>query len=598
MVCRRSKRAEAATVWSELFHGRFASTGNPRTTRRGLAVAFPRGMATKRSVLGIIVTLGLGACGGSQEEEESGIEMGVSDLIEESGPPVLEGSSSEVWRVTRAWADVAPEAGLAWSTNSGLDWEQKFDVWVNQLNRIAKHNGSGQTFEITSPEGKTLPAPALECADVAIFLRAVFALWHELPFYMVASNGSERIYGGHFGFVGLDGQPSSSVGANYKTKYADYTGSAWKSDASLRAKHAFNQGGNIDDYVEFIEPGAGFGAYVDELLLNKRAGHFLVTLLDVLGSMHLGNGNNMFHIEAQATTAGDVLVKRYGTPNDAPIGHTVPVMRRDNPEVPFQLDFVEGWMPRRQPTWGNTVGSRGTFMAEASGGPGYEKFGGGIKRWRTIVKQNGKWRSIVGTPDVYIGDQEYERIAARPARFGELLGQASPEATRDALVAKIEGMRSALSQSPASCRRRGDREEAFAQLYPLMADSFNMSRAEVDTKYRALSDYVFPEIDYNQSKMCCFNDSNAALGETILAFAEEEQRDQCVTPTPYSFEDLGNGQTGYDRIRSWALANGKPWVEYYAHPSEATCSADGPLGDVETDRSSAVTSFCSLENDQ
>lgn len=545
--------------------------------------------------LGCSAVLGLLGCGG-EGSDEGDIEIAVSDVIEESGPPVVDGASTEVWKVTRAWNQVTPEAGLAWTASSGLTWEQKYDVWVGGLKKINKHSGSGSTFEITSPEGRTLPAPALECADVAIFLRAVFSVWHGLPFYMVAYNG-QKVFAGNFGFVTSSGQPATGLGANYKTKYSDYTGSTWKSDTSLRAKHAFNSGGHIDDYVEFIEPGAGFGAYLDELLLNKRAGHFLVTLLDVLGSMHLANGNNMFQIQAEATTAGDVLVKRYGDPNDSPIGHTVPVLRRDSPGLPFQLDFVEGWMPRRQPLWGSTISSRSTFMAEAAGGPGYEAFGGGIKRWRTIVQENGKWRSIVGTPDVYIEDSNLEAIGARSARFGEILGQASPDATRDALLSKIESMRGALSQSPASCSRRRDREDAFEQLYEVMEAGFDMNRAEVDKEFRTLSDYVFPELDYFASKMCCFNDSNAAMGAAILAFANEEQSNQCVTPTPFSFEDLGNGETGYDRIRGWASANGYAWVDYNAHPSEH-CTDAGPLADAQTERYEGVEQFCSLENQE
>ena len=43
-----------------------------------------------------------------------------------------------------------------------------------------------------------------------------------------------------------------------------------------------------------IGPGATFGAYLDELHLNKRAGYFTIMALDYLGSANLADPANAF----------------------------------------------------------------------------------------------------------------------------------------------------------------------------------------------------------------------------------------------------------------------------------------------------------------
>ena len=111
-------------------------------------------------------------------------------------------SSTEVWSVTRRWYQVSNEAGLAWPANSGLTWDEKFSAWVDSMRAIDAADGS-TTFELTTPyAGVTLPAPTLECAETAMFLRATFAAWHELPFFMSAHHGTHgRVHFGHFGIV-------------------------------------------------------------------------------------------------------------------------------------------------------------------------------------------------------------------------------------------------------------------------------------------------------------------------------------------------------------------------------------------------------------
>ena len=91
----------------------------------------------------------------------------------------------------------------------------------------------------------TLPAPALECAEVAMFLRITFASWYGLPFYLTAVDGSgTRIYFGHFGVRTKNGSWGGLP--NFKTAYADYSdtwdGGAWPSDSKLLARKLSKNG--------------------------------------------------------------------------------------------------------------------------------------------------------------------------------------------------------------------------------------------------------------------------------------------------------------------------------------------------------------------
>ena len=150
------------------------------------------------------------ACEPAEAEEAPALQtlraalMGASDSVSGMQGPAVSGlpSSTEVWSVTRDWSDVSAEAGLAWSANSGLDWHQKYAAWVNGFGPTSSEDGH-TTFLLTTPWGKSLPAPRLECAETAIFLRVTFAAWHGLPMYMGAYSPAHgaNIYFGHFGVV-------------------------------------------------------------------------------------------------------------------------------------------------------------------------------------------------------------------------------------------------------------------------------------------------------------------------------------------------------------------------------------------------------------
>jgi hypothetical protein len=229
-------------------------------------------------------------------------------------------------------------------------------------------------------------------------------------------------------------------------------------------------------------------------------------------------------------------------------------------------------MPRRQPDWADADGSAYYFQSDETGGEGnasdgtpYAKMGGGIRRWRTPVVSGGRWNNIVPMADrgVYLSDDRVADIAARPARFKELLKQASPEEQRDAALAAIENQRRALREKPGSCSRRSDREVAFKSLYEAMAQ-LGKDKSAVDAQYRKLEDYVFAELSYNESKTCCWNSTNADMAKIVLDYADKEKAKNdsdgvCRQPTP--FKAIGGG---YATWKNYAASVGKAaqWKEW------------------------------------
>ena len=257
----------------------------------------------------------------SQGDEDTSGEMGQSqDEVREVIPgPIAKSTAGEAWAVENQWADTATanakKAGLAWGENSGLTWEQKYSKWVASFEKVDARN-YGKTIRITTPWGKTLDGPVLECADVAIFLRATFAAWYHLPFYMTGWKNGATVYFGHFGVVDRNGNPVSGF-PQFKAQYKDHektwrAGTAWPTDTNLRNKHVGTDDGasGVKIGETALKDGDGAGAYLDELHLNKRAAHLQIILDGYFGSANLADGANLFHIKPEATAPGDALVER------------------------------------------------------------------------------------------------------------------------------------------------------------------------------------------------------------------------------------------------------------------------------------------------
>jgi hypothetical protein len=571
-------------------------------------------MITRRPIFAAVFVAVLGAAAGCSQatvEDDAGGELGQSpDEVRESIPgPVVKHTDAEVWSADNQWADTntpnARKAGVGWGENSGLNWEEKYQKWVGTFQKVdGRPNGYGKTIRITTPYGKTLDGPVLECADVGVWLRMTFSALYHLPFYMTGWANGRTIYMGHFGVVDKNGNPVSGF-PHFKALYRDYEGSwrsgqAWPSDPNLRRKHVgqddSEEGVKIGE-DESLGPDDGAGAYMDELFLNKRVGYLQQYLDSNFGSVNLADGANMFHIQPEATSPGDLLLERWQKEG---IGHTLPVMTSITlPSGKMRVSVASGSMPRRQPNWEEENSSANYFKSDECGGVGetwgddpvpYAKLGGGIRRWRTPVIANGRWNNNVpaSSRSVYIEDSDLDAISARPLKFTQLLAEDTPEGARDAALATIESARTALKEHPASCSARTKREDAFKQLYEVMQTSFNKSAAEVDAQYRELQDYVYAELDYNASKTCCWDSTTTQMGEIVMDYAQKEKQkadEEGVCKQPTVFMSSGGGK--YDTWKSYAASIGrsaewKDWSEDEPCVQRAVAQDKlGPRGDIK-----------------
>jgi hypothetical protein len=515
---------------------------------------------------------------------------------------------TQVWDARNKWNDTdqndaARAAGIAWSADSGLDWDEKFSRWVASFDWIESTAGYYDTFVLTTPWGKSLPSPALECAEMAMFLRITFAAWYELPFFLEAvDRHGTRIYFGHNGVRTQNGRYNNTP--EYGRRYDDHSDMAtadyeanWPEDSTLRKRKLY--GGT--DSQPMLGPDSVFGEYVDEIHLNKRAGYFTMLTINYLGSVNLADTANTYNIVPEAVTAGDVLLERWQRRG---IGHTLMVKESlDIGEGNKDLITISGSMPRRQGKKESGVASKGYFTSQYSGGPDtnddgdvYAKLGGGAKRFRVTKNVAGYWTNtwMAGDEASWINSTDYNRIGARIARFEQMLGQVSPQQLRTELLAQIEDARHHLRNYPASCAARERRERAFEELYDLSSREFGEDKVDIDRAHRMREDYVLNELVYNQSRTCCWNQSTSNMFELIMSFADAEQaeadaNDMCVTPTVFRAHT-----NGYDRWAAHAQSLGRgnewrPWSE------DESCAQRDVAQDSERDQAS--TAFCDLPDD-
>ncbi|MBA2539488.1 MAG: PPC domain-containing protein [Deltaproteobacteria bacterium] len=512
-------------------------------------------------------------------------------------------SRTQVWTARNKWEDTsttaAKAAGLAWSADSNLTWDAKYAAWVQSLEWIPALDGFSTTVRVTTPWGKTLPSPSLECAEMSLFLRITFAAWYELPLFFesVDSTGA-RVFFGHNGVRTAAGRYASSP--EFAIKYKDLSKSTtwmqtWPVDATLRAKRV--AGG--DDIQNMIATGAKFGAYLDEIHLNKRAGYFTVMALDYLGSMNIADSSNAYNIIPDDVRAGDTLIERWQKNG---IGHTLVV--KEVAELPGgskDVTTISGSMPRRQGVRQSGQSSKSYFTSNYTGGVGtaadgndYAKLGGGIKRWRVAKNVNGYWTNTWMAADEasWINSTDYARISARPARFEQILGQVSPEQKRTELLVQIGEARHHLQQFPASCSARERREQAFRNLYEVGTE-LGQSKGEIDAEHRELEDYVLGELEYTKSKTCCWNSTTSAMYDIVMdkaraEIAAAEATNTCVAPTVFA-----SRTDGYGMWAAHAATLGRP-ADWRAWSEDEACPQRGVAADTE--RSREATTYCSLDD--
>ncbi len=559
--------------------------------------------------LALGLSIALAACSGEgplDPDEEWGMEgpmfptppPGKEDSEHRRGLLVATDTTrTQVWTARNKWEDTdtpaARAAGMAWPAESGLTWEEKYVAWIDSLAYVPAADGYATTIELSTPWGKALPSPSLECAELALFLRITFAAWFELPLFFEAQDGQgRRVYFGHNGVRTAAGRYASTP--EFAIRYGDHTkagaGAPWPNDAVLRGKRI---AGGADDQPMLGE-GAHFGAYLDEIHLNKRAGYFTVLALDYLGSVHLADPANAYNLTPESVRPGDVLIERW---QRAGIGHTLVV--RDVTALPGgskDVITISGSMPRRQGVRESGQASKSYFVSPYTGGPGensegepYARLGGGAKRFRVTKNVGGYWTNTWMAADEasWIDSTDLARIAARPARFEQILGQVSPEQQRAELLQQIADARHHLSRYPASCSARERREQAFAALYELSGRAFGQSEAEVDAAHRKLDDYVLGALEYAQARTCCWNSSTAAMYAIVMDRARAETSGgTCVEPTV--FKAQADGYAGW-QAHAAALgraADWRAWSEDEACPQRAI--------PVDVEAPAAAVPFCSL----
>ena len=517
-------------------------------------------------------------------------------------PVSVDESDTQVWKVTNKWSDTdtadARAAGMAWGEDSGMNWEQKYQAWVREMKPTDSVGGYTVylTYYLDTPHGKMLPAPNLECAETAIFLRAAFASWYGLPFILSAWDGG-AVHFGHFGIRKSNGRYASSP--RFKNSYKDYSDMTaaeyeanWPHDNKLRGRKLSKNG---DDENKFMCEGCFAGAYFDEIFLNKRVGHFMVWLLTYTGSMHLASSDNAFHIDPTYMMEGDVLLERWKKKG---IGHTLLVKKVEHLEGgKLAGELASGSMPRRQPKWEDAASSKSTFTNTYCGGPGenydgqeYARLGGGLKRFRQARVVNGYWYNMIAAEfeDAWIADSETERIAGRIAQLEALLGSLTPEEQMAVALQKIEEKRLHLRNYPASCAARIEREKGFDELYALQMQHFSKGKEEVDREYRNFEDYVFAELEYDISKTCCWNQSTSAMYEIVMDLNNklQEEADSCVEPVVFK-----NSNGGYEVFKSHAVSidRGDEWA---AWTEDESCPQRNVENDTEVEH--IWTAFCTI----
>ena len=549
-------------------------------------------------LLAPIATAGLSGCG-DQASEQSAEQAAWLDEYSTEGPfeitPPLgkedgagrlgpeqgwDAGQARVWDVTHAWDDVTAEAGLAWSADSGLDWHGKYAAWVASLKPIPyADDPDDRTFEMTTPYGKTLPAPVLECAEVAIFMRATFASWYGLPFYLEAWDKGKPLYIGHFGFLRHDGS-NFGRSPDFARRYTDHSGAwsagqQWPSDSRLRGRGLYGGGDEMPFLTGSGTKPARAGAYFDEIYLNKRVGHFMLLALSWFGSMHLADGANMFHVKPETIRPGDVLLERWQRRG---IGHTIPLMRVEPIEDGrMEVAVATGSMPRRQPVWEEGAEAGRYFKLDYTGGEGetgdgdrYAALGGGIRRWRVATLAGSRYRNTFGKGDeaAWIDSADLDAVAARPARFGELLRELSVEEKRDLALSGIASARDHLRSYPASCAARTRREEAFDELVAIQGEHFATDADQTDREHRILDDYVFAELTYDASRTCCWNSTTSAMYDLVMEFNQAHVYDAetatCSEPVVFMARDVGPDSDGYAQFREFAAEQGRAadWVDW------------------------------------
>lgn len=554
------------------------------------------------------------ACTGSSDDDfntddvtelGTGGPVGKEDSAGVASLPVQDYADTAAWVVKNQWEDTATPAakaaGIAWPANSGLNWDEKFSLWVGSFERTASKDAWFDTIKISTPFGKTVDGPKVDCADLSLLLRISFAAWYQLPIVLVGyDDDGKKVYFGHFGVRTATGKwsdaPAFAQYKDYSNQSASQYGAHWPSDTVLRTR-GISQG----DSLPWLGTGAREGAFLDEIHLNKRAARLVLFAQAYLGSHNMVDSLNTYNLVPESVKPGDVLMFARSPRVD---GHTTIVTRVAHPaEGRLEIQSVYGNDPPAQPAWQEPAASRSLFTDNEGGGPVlntpyggttlYSHLNGGLKRFRVAKVKSGKWVNTWMNSDEssWINDTNYDAIGARPAQFDKLLGDADPEVQRDQLLSVINEKRTYLKEHPASCAARTGREDAFTQLYALMSDSFGMDKTAVDNMYRtSIDDYIFAPLDYSKSRTCCWNHTTANMYTLISQYVASTQAAGCQSPAVFKLTN-----NSYNPFASFAQSTGHA-AEWLPWSEDESCAASGATDDVQL--ATQITPWCSLTANQ
>ena len=282
-------------------------------------------------------------------------------------------------------------------------------------------------------------------------------------------------------------------------------------------------------------------------------------------------------------------------------GHTmVIVSATKNADGTIEAQDVYGNEPPAQPSYDSTQATKSNFTSDEGGGPSmnsdgeiYSHIGGGLKRWRVAKVKGDRWINtwMNGDEASWIDNTDYARVSARPQQFDKILGEAPFPQKLQGLLDQIEDKRNHLRRFPASCSARERRELLFSDLVSLMGDHDNWSIEQTEAKYRNIEDYIYPALDYEKSKTCCWNSSTQAMAEIIVAYNKDQQKDQCVAPTQFV-----RAAGAYSPFAAYAqkIGRGADWKTWSADEEcVATSDTDKLLEDKQPS-----SQFCTLASVQ
>jgi len=315
---------------------------------------------------------------------------------------------------------------------------------------------------------------------------------------------------------------------------------------------------------------------------------------------------NTYYIKPEYIRAGDVQMHRHH-PWDG-IGHTITIQNVNSLNGYLQsVSLIQSYMPTHP--WISDGYSELTHYR-----PNPENYSG-LRRWKRPVKRNGRWyldkdNSVAASND---------EVVNNPETFKELFNISAEEQV-NALLATIEQSRIAQQDNPNSCRRREDREAAFAMLYELYRTkselyqplgftgepTFDEIRPAVDRLHRTINDFIWAEMHYEGSWVCHWNPGNTEINQSMYdaAVAYNQQialaNNGCQGLRVFRSENVDNydGSDGFDDLKYWAVQNGYQWDDYTLDPSEG--DEGGTLHDVVTDAladPNLVDYFCTIYDD-